>query len=122
MRVAHADVRSGLKLMRQTQVQSFRASAWAAVVLKAENAGEKPWTPGSAKLTCMTTGMPVTVVSVSMKHPQLASGESALVVVETLPPPTEAGELFTLELFGADGARGLSLSGVQVHTLEGQKP
>jgi uncharacterized protein (TIGR02268 family) len=115
------DVRHGLRVVLRSAL-SFRASEWAAVSLEVRNAGEEPWSPGMAKLTSMKTGKPVTVVSVSMRHAQLAPGESVLVVVETVPPPANAGEEFTLELFGADGGRALSINGVRVHNAEEQKP
>jgi hypothetical protein len=56
-----------------------------------------------------------------MEKQQLGPGESAVVVVVTEPPSKGTGELFTLELFGADGGRALSINGVQVHNPEGQK-
>ncbi len=111
-----------LRGMRQRGVLSFRAAAWAAVAVEVENTGEHPWTPGSAKLTSTKTRRSVTGASISMEQQQLGLGESALVVVETEPPSQSAGELFTLELFGADGGRALSIDAVRVHNPEGQKP
>jgi uncharacterized protein (TIGR02268 family) len=112
-----------LRLLRRKGVLSFRAAAWAAVAVEVKNIGEQPWKPGTARLVSMTMGTPAKGVSASMEGQTLAPGECTLVVVETEAPPANAGELFRLEMFGADGARDLSISGVRVHNpREGVKP
>lgn len=102
-------------------VLSFRAAAWVAVAVRVQNTGAHPWSPGSAKLTSMKTSRPVAGASISMEKQQLGPGESSVVVVVTEQPSKSAGEFFTLELFGADGGRALSINDVEVHNPQGQK-
>jgi hypothetical protein len=107
------DNRSGLEVKKGV---SYRARSWVVVSLHVRNLpGQKPWSPGSARLTGLS-GVPVTVRSVRMKDPLLQPGEMALVVVEAEPPG--AGEkTFWLELVDREGGRHLSV-GVQLRELE----
>lgn len=120
--VASSLTQGALRLAGWDGVLGFRAAAWAAVAVRVQNTGEHPWAPGGVKLISTKTSRPVAGASIRMEKQQLAPGESTLVVVETVLPSASAGELFTLEMFGADGARDLSISGVRVHSPEGQKP
>ena len=89
------DIQSGMSPMKGT---GYRASSWALVSVLVHNLpGQMPWTVGEARLT-RADGTPVKVRSVRMDRPQLAPGETGLVVAETEAPYWTAGEAFRLEL------------------------
>jgi uncharacterized protein (TIGR02268 family) len=90
----------------------FLATHWAVVALKVRNMGQRPWTPGEARLTD-ATGSPVEVRSVRTDRPVLAPGEEGTVAVEVKPPDPE-GAPFQLELVDKEGHRLLPIMGVNL--------
>jgi uncharacterized protein (TIGR02268 family) len=85
----------------------YRASTWALVAVHVRNLpGQQPWTVGEARLT-RADGTPVKVLAVRMDRPQLAPGETGLVVAETEAPYWEVGTVFRVELREKGGGRNL---------------
>ncbi len=101
--------RSGLTAGRGA---GYRAFLWAVVAVRITNTGQKPWTPGSARLFS-AEGTPVKVRLVHLDMLQLQPGESSLVVVETDIPATGTPP-FLLELLDAEGGRLLPIHGVRL--------
>jgi uncharacterized protein (TIGR02268 family) len=93
--------------MRLTEGIGYRATTWAVVAVGVHNLpGQQPWTAGEVRLT-RADGTPVKVRSVRMDRPQLAPGETGLVVAETEVPSRKAGEVFRLEVREKGGGRHL---------------
>nr|WP_253905970.1 DUF2381 family protein [Corallococcus exiguus] len=103
------EMQSSLRVMNGF---SLRASAWRVVSVEVKNYGKTPWTPTEARLTHSTGGVPVQVLGVHMKQPQIGPGEVGTVVVETKVPAWDAGTLFRLELVDATGTRPLLVPSV----------
>jgi uncharacterized protein (TIGR02268 family) len=102
--------RSGLRV---SEGVGYRALQWSAVSLEVSNLpSQKPWTPGSARLTG-PRGAPVKVLAVRVEPPVLQAGESGLLVVETEAIlDQDVLGLFQLELKDRDGGRLLPVDGV----------
>jgi uncharacterized protein (TIGR02268 family) len=95
---------AGMKLMEGA---GYRATTWALVAVGVHNLpGQQPWTAGEVRLT-RADGTPVRVRSVRMDRPQLAPGETGLVVAELEAPHWKAGEVFRLEVREKGGGRHL---------------
>jgi uncharacterized protein (TIGR02268 family) len=85
----------------------YRATTWALVAVGLHNLpGQQPWTAGEVRLT-RADGTPVKVLSVRMDRPQLAPGETGLVVAEVEAPYWKAGEVFRVEVREKGGGRHL---------------
>ncbi|MFB1484426.1 DUF2381 family protein [Corallococcus sp. RDP092CA] len=91
---------------------SLRASAWGMVSVEVKNYGKTPWTPTEARLTRSTGGVPVHVLGIHMKQPQIGPGEIVTVAVETEKPAWDSGTLFRLELVDATDTRALLVPSV----------
>jgi uncharacterized protein (TIGR02268 family) len=101
--------KSGLAAQEGT---SYRATRWALVAVPVSNLpGQKPWTPGLARLFS-AEGTALGVRQVSMDRPRLQPGETALVVVETAPPPSSNAP-YRLELLDTEGGRLLPIHEVK---------
>lgn len=101
--------KSGLAAREGT---SYRATRWALVAVPVSNLpGQKPWTPGRARLFS-AEGTALGVRQVSMEKPRLQPGETALVVVETAPPPSSNAS-YRLELLDTEGGRLLPIHEVK---------
>ncbi len=95
---------AGMKLMEGA---GYRAGSWALVAVGVHNLpGQQPWTAGEVRLT-RADGTPVKVRSVRMDRPQLAPGETGLVVAELEAPSWKAGEVFRVEVREKGGGRHL---------------
>jgi len=101
--------KSGLATERGT---GYRATHWALVAVPVSNLpGQKPWTPGRARLFS-AEGTALGVRQVSMEKPRLQPGETALVVVETAPLPSSDSP-YRLELLDTEGGRLLPIHEVK---------
>ncbi len=104
-------VQVGMQLMDGV---GYRAGSWALVAVRVHNLpGQRPWTAGEARLT-RADGTRVKVLSLRMDRPQLAPGDTGLVVVETEAPYWEVDELFRLELREKGGGRNLVIGTVKL--------
>jgi uncharacterized protein (TIGR02268 family) len=102
-------IQGGLKV---EEGMGYRAGSWALAVVRVRNLpGQKPWEPGSARLT-RADGTPVKVLSVDMDKAQLAPGEEGLVAVEPESPYWKVGQVFRLELLDKGGSRHLPILNV----------
>jgi len=81
---------------------SFRGKDWVLLELRIANQTAQPWTPRVATLTSKD-GARVTVRLLTAETAEILPGESRRVWVETDAPTESAGELFALEVSGADG-------------------
>jgi uncharacterized protein (TIGR02268 family) len=90
----------------------FQAARWMVVAVSVTNLpGQKPWTPGSARLFS-AEGTPLRVRLIQLQgKSQLPPGESGLVVVQT-DAPMFGKAPFRLELLDTEGARLLPIHDV----------
>ncbi|MCY1075532.1 DUF2381 family protein [Archangium lansingense] len=104
-------IQGGLKVVRG---MGYRAGSWALAVVRVRNLpGQKPWAPGSARLT-RADGTPVKVLSVEMDKAQLAPGEEGLVAVEPEVPYWKAGQVFRVEVLDKSGVRRVPILNVEL--------
>jgi len=111
---------SGTAGVTALNVRRFRAAAWVVLAMDVLNKSGQPWRPERAWLA-RATGSRVEARTVRMAPEVLAPGEEGRVVVEFEKPRTREEEVFGLVVQDENGARSLSLTGVEMEAEKQEK-